>query len=334
MKDLKRCVGKKISVVVPVYKVEQYLDRCVESILNQTYHDFELILVDDGSPDNSGNLCDNWARKDSRINVIHKSNGGLSSARNAGLDEATGEYVTFIDSDDVIHWDYLAYLLTLCAENNADISMGKLIRFSEDIPDDCRLDNVETISRTGKETLYRFFEDGVEVSNYVSACCKLYRRSIFENIRFPEGRLFEDEYTTYRLYDKAGRIVESEAVLYYYYVNPNSITSNLTIEKRMDEYDAQWDRICYFNEKKETELYQAALNKYLATAQWDFIESKKGCNTERIIAFQNQFKNVLSMSRKANSLTFLQAYDYYVLAYPQRNLFYRIYRQLLLISGA
>ena len=117
-----------ISIIVPVYKVEKYLDRCIESVLAQTYTDFELILVDDGSPDNCPAMCDAWAEKDSRIRVIHKPNGGLSSARNAGLDIMKGEYVTFIDSDDTVLPNYLERLLTALTVNSADVSVCSLKR--------------------------------------------------------------------------------------------------------------------------------------------------------------------------------------------------------------
>lgn len=321
----------QISVIIPVYNVEKYLNRCVTSVLAQTYREFELILVDDGSPDNSGALCDALTSRDSRVRVIHKENGGLSSARNAGLDIATGKYVTFIDSDDVIHPCYLECLLKLCAEHDADISMGKLTRFSADAPTEFEmLQQGAPLKKSGIETLHCYFDEKTEVSNFVSACCKLYKRSLFDGLRFPEGRLFEDEFTTYRLYYRAQKVVISDSILYYYYENDAGITRNLTLRKRCDEYDAQWERICFFREKHLQELWGLALRQYLATAQWDLRESYKTESDPRITAFQRQFRTVLRMAQEAGHVHFLADYDYFVLAYPKRVLPYRILRQIKL----
>lgn len=323
-----------ISVIVPVYKTEKYLDRCVYSIVVQTYSDYELILVDDGSPDNSGTMCDDWARKDKRIKVIHKSNGGLSSARNAGLDVATGEYVTFIDSDDVIHPEYLMYLHALCETNEADIALGRLKRFSTDEVEHFEYESDQnTTLRTGIETLDCFFENEKEVSNYVSACCKLYRRELFDSIRFPVGRLFEDEFTTYKVYYRASKIVDSERVLYYYYVNDNSITRNLTLTKRCDEYDAQYGRIVFFSQNEMNSLHKQAVMRYLSTAQWDMIEGNrlpKDKRNDRISSFQAQYRSVLQLAEKCKYVRFLDQYDYYVISYPKRVLLYRVIRQILM----
>lgn len=317
-----------ISIIIPVYNVEKYLERCVESVFAQTYSAYELILVDDGSTDGSGKICDRLAKRDDRVRVIHKENGGLSSARNTGLKMSRGEYITFIDSDDVVHPCYLECLLK--AGKHADISMGKLERFSGETVSFADIDqNEEPDLITGQETLGCFFEQKAEVANYVSACCKLYKRELFDGIVFPEGRLFEDEFTTYRLYYKADKVAVSQNILYYYYVNDTGITRNLTLLKRCDEYDAQWERIYFFYDHQLTDLWKLALREYLATALWDLKDSNKAEAHPKIEAFQQQYRNVLKMAKKAGVVHFKKDYDYFVLAYPKRVFFYRVLRQIL-----
>ena len=317
-----------ISIIIPVYNVEKYLERCVESVFAQTYSAYELILVDDGSTDGSGKICDRLAKRDDRVRVIHKENGGLSSARNTGLKMSRGEYITFIDSDDVVHPCYLECLLK--AGKHADISMGKLERFSGETVSFADIDkNEKPDLKTGQETLGCFFEQKAEVANYVSACCKLYKRELFDGIVFPEGRLFEDEFTTYRLYYKADKVAVSQNILYYYYVNDTGITRNLTLLKRCDEYDAQWERIYFFYDHQLTDLWKLALREYLATALWDLKDSNKAEAHPKIEAFQQQYRSVLKMAKKAGAVHFKKDYDYFVLAYPKRVFFYRVLRQIL-----
>ena len=182
-------IDPKISVIVPVYKVEQYLDRCVKSILSQTFTNFELVLVDDGSPDKSGLMCDEWSKNDSRIKVIHKENGGLSDARNTGVEKASAEYVTFIDSDDYVAEDFLEYLYKLITENNCDVSACYFCK-------------------TYGESVWNYGEDGSHIYNNIQACKlsfsdvsigiavgKLYKKELLQQYTFPVGRFHEDTAT-------------------------------------------------------------------------------------------------------------------------------------------
>ena len=223
-----------ISVIVPVYKVEQYIHRCVDSILAQTFTDFELILVDDGSPDNCGKICDEYALKDNRIHVIHKENGGLSDARNAGIDWAfahsDSEWLTFIDSDDWVHPDYLNFLYRAVVENEESLSVCPYKRIKSFIPF-----GIETYSAIQANTQDIFVDKRV---NMIVACGKLYKKSDFTFIRFPVGRLHEDEFTTYKLLFKHEKIVFVDVELYYYYVNEESITQSAWSIKRLDSLDA------------------------------------------------------------------------------------------------
>lgn len=233
-----------ISVIIPVYKVEKYLDKCIESVINQTYKNLEIILVDDGSPDSCPKMCDEWSKKDKRIKVIHKKNGGLSDARNAGIDIAMGAFYTFIDSDDYVELNYVQFLYDLMTENNADLSMGKqYVRY----PD-------KTIN-TGTGELYVLeSHDTLEKMLYsedfdVSAWAKLYKKELFDSIRYPKGRLFEDSATTYKLIDKANKIVLKSAPIYNYIIRNDSITNEAFNEKKFDLIKSTEEMCNYISQK-------------------------------------------------------------------------------------
>lgn len=219
-----------LSVIIPVYNVEDYLARCVDSILGQTYHTLEVILVDDGSPDASGSICDAYAQKDSRVRVIHKENGGLSSARNAGLEAATGEYITFVDSDDWIEPDAYEHLLGLIERyqvklvcgGNYDVDGGT----GEKILGLCpKKEEVLTAEEfVGRMFLWDGFDS--------SACDKIYHRSLLETFRYPEGKVCEDVPVTYKIVLKAERAALSDQPFYNYYHRPGSITQEEEITDR------------------------------------------------------------------------------------------------------
>ena len=325
-----------ISIIVPVYNVEKYISRCIESILCQTFTNFELILVDDGSPDNSVSICEKYMEKDARVSLIHKENGGLSSARNAGIDSAKGEYLLFVDGDDVIHPETLEILYSNLKDSNAQISIGNFCRFCDDkeVRFETIKENVVNIY-SGIQVLEKLYDKN-NASRYVSACGKLIQRSLFVDVRFPEGRLFEDEFTTYLLYYRAERVSTMESVLYYYYVNDGGITENLTLQKYFDEYDAQWQRILFYKEKQLKEVYHKALLMFLDSGQWTLIacrEKKEEFDENRGNVFRKRYKEVLRWAHTEGILNFLKHYDYYVLGNPEFVLFYRIKRVLLLFYG-
>ena len=180
-----------VSVIIPVYNTEKYLSRCIKSVLYSEYKNIEIILVDDGSIDSSGLICDSFAKEDDRIRVIHKSNGGLSSARNAGIDIAKGEYITFIDSDDYIHQKYIGYLLELLQMNKCNISQCELETGCNETFTNRRIRRKETVY-----TINNLFKDR---KIKIIACAKLYKSELFETIRFPLDRINEDEFVTYQL---------------------------------------------------------------------------------------------------------------------------------------
>lgn len=241
----------KISVIVPVYNVEQYLTRCLESIICQTFADLEIILVDDGATDNSGKICDEFALKDSRITVVHKENGGLSSARNTGLDIAKGEFITFVDSDDWILPDAFEYLLNLIEKNEADIvsadynfTDGRAINKNEDY---CEKEIC------GTEEILKFYleQDRLHDRNDFPVWIKLYRKKMFSNIRFPYGKLYEDSITNFKILSNCKKYIKSSRIIYAYFQRPSSITNSCLRKKNLDliEVSKEMLRLSSNNEK-------------------------------------------------------------------------------------
>nr|WP_205006131.1 glycosyltransferase family 2 protein [Sporolactobacillus spathodeae] len=221
-----------ISVIVPIYKVEKYLSKCVDSILNQTYENLEIILINDGSPDNCGKMIDEYLVKDNRIKTIHKKNGGLSDARNAGLDVCQGKYVTCIDSDDYIEPDYIHYLYDLLKENDAALSICTHRYVTEDGAVINKVyDNSKVIIMNQEEALYQLCNSSLFSS---SAWAKLYRKSDFANVRYPIGRIFEDLPTTYKLFMKADKIVFGQRALYDYVFRQGAISRQQFNPRRID----------------------------------------------------------------------------------------------------
>lgn len=219
-----------ITVIVPVYNVEKYLKKCIDSIINQTYPNLEIILVDDGATDNSGAICDMYAARDDRIVVLHKENGGLSDARNAALDIAKGEYITLVDSDDSVTTDYVEYMHMLLIQNEADISACELKKVYADTDElDVCQENAEQFS--GVDALEHLL-----YQKKVAPCavCKLYKREIFEEIRYPKGIHYEDLATIYKVLHKCEKVVLGKEQKYYYYQRFNSIMNDSFNPKKMD----------------------------------------------------------------------------------------------------
>lgn len=245
-----------ISVIIPVYKVENYLQKCIESVVGQTISDLEIILVDDGSPDRCPEICDQWRKKDARIKVIHKDNGGLSDARNAGLDIVTGDYISFVDSDDWISKNMYEIMLKHLKEEDADVCACGIMA--------CYLDkNVPMPVTPIVGDSHAIFSELYDDAHYpVAAWNKLYKSKCWKNLRFPKGKICEDAFTTYKVIDSAERIIQIEDHLYFYRIRENSImTSNFSV-KRMDEEEA-W-RVNYeFIARNYPDLKKAAYDFYL-----------------------------------------------------------------------
>ena len=223
-----------ISVIIPVYNVKTYLQDCIESVLRQTYRNLQIILVDDGSTDASGEMCDQYAKKDSRITVIHKKNGGLSDARNVGIEYAQGEYIGFVDSDDWIDVDMYQKLLSLILETEADIAVCEAIEVYGDTYYS-RASNQKLLLADKQKALDILFEGNKYKCH---AWNKLYRKKLFSNIQFPVGRYYEDIFVMHLLYDHSNRIAFLDEGLYYYRQRENSIVHTLNVKAYMDLLEA------------------------------------------------------------------------------------------------
>ena len=246
-----------ISIIIPVYKVEEYMDRCLESIVGQTYENLEIILVDDGSPDKCPEKCDDWASKDGRITVVHKSNGGLSDARNKGLDVCRGDYIAFVDSDDWILPEMYQNMLDAIIKENADICACNIISCYPDRQVKWGTD--KNIAGNSELMLKRLYTD----SEYpVCAWNKLYKRDLWQDFRFPVGKLCEDAFTTYILLHRADRIVQISDALYCYRIRPESIMTSAFSKRNMDEEEA-WRKNYEFIRYSYPRLYRKAFSFYL-----------------------------------------------------------------------
>ena len=260
MEKLKEKKQPLISVIVPVYNVEIYLTKCLESIVQQKYNNLEIILVDDGSTDNSGNICDEYASKDDRIVVIHKNNGGLSDARNRGINRAQGEYLTFIDSDDFVSDEYILYLYELILRSDADISVCGYDRVWEKQITHSRPKQNKYIVLNRCRALATLLYQKEFTS---SAWAKLYKKNVWKGIRFPMGQLHEDVAVMYLLFAQAKVVVYGDAKHYYYLQRGGSIVNSSFSSKRMD-YIIHTQACIDYMKNNHIMLYKAAVSRHFS----------------------------------------------------------------------
>lgn len=227
----------KISVIVPIYNVEKYLDRCVESLVNQSYTNIEIILVDDGSPDRCPQMCDEYAQKYSNIKSVHKENGGLSDARNYGMKYAEGEYISFIDSDDWIDTQTYEIIMGKMLETNSDIGAFNALLYYEG--DELNPDLSEEYEVMNSQQAIECTIDDIKIKTNVWN--KVYKRSIVDDLEFPKGRLNEDEFYTFKVLDRAENIIYVHRQCYYYFQRSNSIMGEYKLN-RLDMLDGVWER--------------------------------------------------------------------------------------------
>lgn len=250
-----------ISVIVPVYNVETYLRKCIDSILSQSMADIEILLVDDGSTDSSGRICDEYAQKDNRIRVIHKDNGGLSDARNAGIEAAKGAWIGFVDSDDYIAPDMYETLYRALLQEDADLSICNVTYVDEN---DAEIPERNTFRPVKDEILSMEGAFGKLGSKsgyiFVAACFKLYRRQLFESLRFQKGKIIEDEYIVHHVFGSCKKIVCVSKPLYYYRQRAHSIMNADYNVARLDGVEAYADRLDF--------LQQRHLYAYMESAEW------------------------------------------------------------------
>ena len=245
-----------ISIIIPVYNVEQYLDDCISSVQTQTYQNIEIILVDDGSTDHSGSMCDTYAKQDDRIKVIHQKNQGLSAARNTGFAASTGAYIALVDSDDVISPIYIQTLYDMLKNHNADIAACEYTQNEEELDTQYILDHDKAYKIDAPTMLRQWHGKRKRVETV--AWNKLYKREILESMSpeiFPTGKTHEDVYTSHLFVEKASGIVITDRKLYYYRKRDNSISHKRTKESIRQDLEAQRARLEYFHKKKMYAAY-------------------------------------------------------------------------------
>lgn len=254
-----------ISVIVPVYGVERYLNQCIDSLVSQSYRHLEIILVDDGSPDNCPVICDSWALEDGRIKVIHKENGGLSDARNAGMDVATGDFICFVDSDDYVSSLYIERLLEAIVSEGSDIAICSFSSFNEfgivgsRLIGEGLIDPAEVFRRS-------CFPDGWK---YVVVWNKMYRRGLWSELRFPKGKINEDEFVFHRLIFASRAISLLNEPLYYYRTRSNSIMGTSFSVNRLDAIEARIDRLQF----AEHRIDSKSLNMLVPVLTYEYAHS-------------------------------------------------------------
>ncbi|MDQ0198773.1 glycosyltransferase family 2 protein [Neobacillus ginsengisoli] len=284
----------KISIIVPVYNVEKYLVKCIDSILNQTFSDFELILVNDGSTDKSGEICDEYSKIDKRIKVVHKKNGGLSSARNAGIDLAKGEYIAFVDSDDYIHKRMYEVLYNNAIINSSDIIICDFTVANEGVFYDTSNLNIDIVAQnfSNIESLNKLYTSkGI---SFIVAWNKLYKRELFNDIRYEKGRIHEDEFIIHQILYKSSKVTYLPIKLYYYLQTNNSIIRSPYNIKRLDLVYALKERVDFFSEVKQTKLQQLAETNFVQSFFLNYYKAKYNVSNNN--KELRQLKKVFSLS--------------------------------------
>ncbi len=319
-----------ISVIVPVFEVEKYLRECIESILNQTYTNLEIILVDDGSPDKCGEICEEYAKTDNRIIVIHQENKGLSSARNRGLDIATGDYIGFVDSDDKIAPDMFEILLNNLKQYDADISICGFYRLYEDgrcIKEKQSVQGVRLLDRD--EALLHLLEDKDMHSHVWN---KLFKHDFWKDVRFPVGRNLEDVATTYLLFDNAEKIVTCDTPLYYYVQRPDSIIRTRNCRLEWDRFCAYRERLAYFGHRNEkyrnSMLYFISIFVPLGYNMYLRKKVKTDEDTSRMKEMRAFLIDLWPEIRKKKIATAKIRFEYWLIIRPAYDRFYRIYQSI------
>lgn len=292
-----------VTVIVPVYNVELYLERCIQSIMNQTYKNLEIILVNDGSKDSSGTICNQYKCMDNRIQVIHKVNGGLSDARNAGLAVANGEYVSFIDSDDWIELSMIELLLDSIEKSGAEIAIGRRYRIYQD-----GSRHLETFQTYPKEKCFdveRGLKYLMSFCGYdMSVCDKLFCKKVLQNITFPYGKTCEDSFTTYKIFSQAKRIVYVNQGIYNYFYRENSITRNEKVNEAVIE--ATREQLAFIN-VKYPRLKSAAASSYitaLISVYNEYIRRDKVC--ENCNKYNKEARRYLTSALKNNCVSHIK----------------------------
>lgn len=283
-----------ISVIVPIFNVEKYIGRCLESLIGQTYQNIEVICIDDGSTDSSGVIADEYSKKDDRIKVYHQEYYGVSDARNKGLEKAKGEYIVFLDSDDEADKDYVLKLYNILKDNDLDISQCSLIR----VRDGKQVNRLEVKEGVrifdGLQMQWKIFER----NRYFTMCLcgKLFKRQLFEGLSFPVGRINEDESLIYLLMYRSKRVGVIDDYLYYYHYNSQSITEKKYNIHRLDSFYMLEEKFAFYREKGLIDLANKTANEYFSQMSVVFVNGKREASDYK--AIKKKAKEFYNKDRK------------------------------------
>ena len=316
----------KISVIVAVYKMPEFLPRCIDGILGQTFRDLELILVDDGSPDHCGEICDRYAAADSRVHVIHKENAGVCVARNTGLDwvyaNSDSEWIFFHDNDDWIHPETLERLYNAALEQNTRISICGY-EMTEGKDPELLPEQLIPMAWTPKDFYLQHFV------NATVCWGKLYHKTVFEGKRYPPGKYIEDEFLTYLLLFAQERISVISAPLYAYYINRAGISKKAWIPKRLDAWEAYDQQLAYFRKMQDPELISFRTREYLENALKHYYAATEAPNvaelTKELKWMRKRIRKLIRECWPIGRIAFWSDYDFLVQFYPLLTRIYRFY---------
>ncbi len=311
----------EIDVIVTVYNNENYIESCIRSILEQSFSEFRLLVIDDGSTDKSGEICDSLAEVDERIEVIHQKNGGVSSARNAGLAALRAPLFCFVDSDDLVHVDYLSNMYQLMKENRADIVVCGYHLLDDGDKSTDFFEQKETAHIEVYKDILQYSEKFVDDSmRLVCLWNKLYKTELFDGISFPEGKVFEDDYVYYKVLDCSKRTVFTDARLYGYRMQSESISHEKYSLKMLNHIEAKCQQIKYFHKVKKLRLTEISLDAYMYWVWWNIENMKKeGMPYREIMKPYFRFlREAVLYIRPTNSFPVKKVLKYWYLAYLKK----------------
>ena len=302
-----------ISVIVPIYNVEKYLVRCVDSIVNQTYKNLEIILVDDGSPDRCPQMCDDYAEKDSRIKVVHEKNGGLSDARNAGMAVATGEYISFIDSDDYVSDDFFECLLDVMNKENSDIAECSVVKLYEDNRFDEFSDDLSVKTYDTQDAMSALI---AENPFHQHVWNKLYKTELIKDIPYAVGKLNEDEFWTYQVFGRANKVSKLNKTMYYYFQRNSSIMGVGYNIRRLDALEGKANRQKYIENNFPDLSTQAKIDLYGSCmfAYQSVLKFMSGADKKKALELIRKYRKMYNLSFDEIKLADKSARKYFYLA--------------------
>lgn len=285
----------KISIIVPIYNVEQYLSACIESVINQTYENLEIILVNDGSTDSCAEICENYSRKDSRIQLIHKENGGLSDARNIGFENSTGNFISFIDSDDIIAPNFCEKMLQIVLKYDADIVECNFMKFDAEEMPSYHFNNEKFLEKTyhTENALQLLMTEQIKQM----ACNKMFAQKVLQGINFEKNKKHEDEFWTYQVIGNSKGVVKINDVLYFYRQNPTSIMGTNYNISRLDGLLALKERIIYMK-NYFPKVENIAIKMFCTGSLWHYQQIEKNKEIDPQKVFRKKIWNDLKAYNK------------------------------------